>query len=157
MIIREEIRVSAPPERVWSILTDLDRWADWNPVCRECRLEKGPALDTGARLSFQLTPLFFPLRIAPRITRCDAGQTLVWAGAKWGLRAEHTFLFETAPEGTRLESIEHFSGWMLPALQLLGIPRRLHRLTKELLVAVKKAAERPTEPINTLEKSRNPR
>ncbi|UCE85470.1 MAG: SRPBCC family protein, partial [Deltaproteobacteria bacterium] len=29
--VRAEIEIDAPIERVWRILTDLDRYADWNP------------------------------------------------------------------------------------------------------------------------------
>lgn len=27
-----EIEIQAPPEKVWSILTDIDKWQDWNPT-----------------------------------------------------------------------------------------------------------------------------
>ena len=29
--LHTEIDIDATPEVVWQVLTDLDRWADWNP------------------------------------------------------------------------------------------------------------------------------
>ena len=144
MVIREEIFIAAPPETVWAVFSDIDNWKHWNPVCRECRLVRGEGLQPGACISFQLKPVFFPIRIEPEVSRCQPSQTVVWTGSKWGLHAEHTFLFETVKDGTRLESIETFSGPVLWPLRLAGIPRRLHRLTRQLLAAIKSAAENHT-------------
>jgi hypothetical protein len=149
MIIREEIFIAAPPEAVWRVFADIGNWGQWNPVCRECRLESGQALAAGACISFQLRPVFFPVRIRPVITRCRPAREVVWSGSKWGLHAEHTFLFKPENGGTRLESIERFSGWMLPLLKAAGIPRRLHQLTRELLATLQSRAENRSEPENS--------
>ncbi len=148
MIIREEIFIAASPETVWGVFADIDNWYRWNPVCRECRLESGPSMETGACLSFQLNPVFFPVRISTVIKECQPGRKVVWIGSKWGLHAEHTFLFKPENGGTRLESIERFSGWVLPPLRLAGIPRRLHQLTRELLATIRTRTEDPSTPEN---------
>lgn len=141
MIIREEIVIAVAPEAVWRVFADVGNWDQWNSVCRECRLESGQAMEPGACLSFQLRPVLFPVRIRPVITRCRPSQEVVWTGSKWGLHAEHTFLFKPDNDGTRLESVERFSGWLLPLLKPAGIPRRLHQLTRELLETIKSRAE----------------
>lgn len=148
MIIRETIHIAASPATVWQVFSDIDNWRQWNPVCRECRLETGQAMETGACISFQLTPVFFPIRISPLITRCLPAREVVWIGSKWGLHAEHTFLLKPESNGTRLESMERFSGWILPLLTLAGIPRRLHQLTRQLLETIKARAEDLSVPEN---------
>ncbi len=144
MVIKEEIFIAASPEAVWTVFADIGNWAQWNPVCRECRLEAGDGMTPGACLSFQLKPLVFPVRIAPVVSDCRPARKVVWIGSKWGLQAEHTFLFEPENDGTRLISIERFFGWALWPVRLMGIPRRLHRLSRQLLEAVKAAAEERT-------------
>jgi hypothetical protein len=33
--IRTEIQITAPPEKVWSLLTDFNNWKNWNPTINE--------------------------------------------------------------------------------------------------------------------------
>ncbi len=144
MEIRETILIRAPVSTVWRVFTDIDNWDTWNTVCRACRLEEGSALEQGACISFSLSPLIFPLRIAPVVEeRCEK-KTIVWSGGKWGIRARHAFFFRKAGDNgkwTDLESIEVFSGPLLWAARLTGMQRRLHRLTLQLLEAVQEEAE----------------
>lgn len=141
MIIKEAITIRAPKETVWQVFTEIENWPDWNTVCRECRLEDAETMEEGASISFELSPLVFPLRIAPVIETFEEGREVTWVGAKWGLRARHTFLFSKIDEGTRLESRESFSGPMLWAARLTLMHRRLHGLTRRLLAAIKTEAE----------------
>jgi len=141
MIIREIITIQAPLETVWDVFATVENWSDWNPVCQECRFESGDCLAAGASLSFELSPLIFPIRIAPTVTEYEKGRSVTWAGSKWGIHAEHTFNFEPGPQGVSLESMERFSGPMLLPARLIGIPKRLHKLTRHLIAAIKTAAE----------------
>ena len=144
MEIRETIRIRAPVATVWRVFTDIENWETWNTVCRECRLEEGGALEKGACISFSLSPLIFPLRIAPVVEARRENETIVWSGGKWGVRARHAFFFRKADENgkwTELESIEVFSGPLLWAARLAGLHRRLHRLTLQLLKAIREEAE----------------
>lgn len=31
-IVQTEIEIQAPPEKVWSIITDIDKWQEWSPT-----------------------------------------------------------------------------------------------------------------------------
>lgn len=144
MEIRETILIRSPVVTVWRVFTDIENWQTWNTICRDCRMEEGSALEKGACISFSLSPLIFPLRIAPVVEDRRENKTIVWSGGKWGIHARHAFFFRKAgDEGkwTELESIETFSGPLLWAARLSGMHRRLHRLTLELLEAIRKAAE----------------
>lgn len=141
MRIKETIAIAAPVETVWRVLTEMERWPEWNTVCRECRVEGGRHMAEGACISFRLDLLVFPVRIAPEIKECERGKSLTWAGAKWGVRATHAFLLHPADAGTCLESIEVFSGPMLWAARLFGFQGRLHRLTQRMLCAIRAEAE----------------
>ena len=141
MIIRETVVIDAPIETVWEVFAEIEHWADWNPVCRECRFETGDAITKGACISFELNPLVLPMRIAPVVTDCNPGRSVTWTGEKWGIRAAHTFNFEPAESQVRLESVETFSGFMLWPARLIGVPKRLHILTRQLLFAIKTASE----------------
>ena len=32
LVFKEEIEINAPPAVVWQLLSDYDRYADWNPL-----------------------------------------------------------------------------------------------------------------------------
>ena len=141
MIIREAILINASIETVWEVFSEIEHWGDWNPVCRECRFETGDTVTEGACISFELSPLILPMRIAPLVTDCDPGRSVTWTGEKLGIRAAHTFNFEPADSKVKLESIETFSGLMLWPARLIGVPGRLHKLTRRLLSAIKTTSE----------------
>lgn len=36
-LLKTEIKINATPERVWSILTDLEKYAEWNPFIKNAK------------------------------------------------------------------------------------------------------------------------
>ncbi|MGD2187012.1 MAG: hypothetical protein PVI71_12830, partial [Desulfobacterales bacterium] len=53
----------------------------------------------------------------------------------------HRFIFEESKASVRLISSETFSGPLLWLSKLIFIPKRLHRLTEQLMASIKKQAE----------------
>jgi hypothetical protein len=149
MLIREEIRIEAPLAIVWSVFTSLEDWKKWNCVCRAAFL-KDPAdaracclkqLSQGDCISFAIKPMIFPVRIAPRIIKFIPEKEVVWAGGRFGIEAEHRFTFVEEARCVVVESTEEFKGAGLLLGRLVMLPSRLHRLTCEMLIALKQEAE----------------
>jgi hypothetical protein len=142
MIISASIEIYAPMTLVWEVFTDIRQWREWNPVCRECRFETGKAMQAGACISFTLNPLFVPIRIAPVVNFLEQGRKVVWSGGRFGIHAEHTFVFkQTDASSVIIDSTEVFSGFMLVPAKIFGLPARLHTLSIRLLEAIKAEAE----------------
>jgi hypothetical protein len=141
MIIEENIAIQAPLSRVWMVFADLAAWGEWNSVCQDCCLVEGTEMATGTCFSFKLRPYYLPIEIQPRITRCEAGREVVWEGRRLGIQAVHRFLFEEQGGAVTLTSIEQFAGPLFFLSRLLFIPQKLHHLSKQLLLDIKKAAE----------------
>ena len=95
----------------------------------------------GTCFTFTLRPYRIPLKITPRIIRCDPGREVVWAGSRLGVHAEHSFIFRQDGDHVILTSIEEFSGLMFWLSWALLVPRKLHRLTRQLLRAIKYRCE----------------
>jgi hypothetical protein len=51
---KREIQIAAPPEIVWEVLTDFDRWQDWNPEVKSMSFD-GP-LAPGAMFRWKAGP-----------------------------------------------------------------------------------------------------
>ncbi|MEO1059895.1 MAG: SRPBCC domain-containing protein [Actinomycetota bacterium] len=115
--LHTQIDIDATPEVVWSVLTDLDRYPEWNPfvVSSEGRVA------VGERLTNRLEP---PggraMTFRPTVTEVEADRTFEWLGRLVlpGLfDGRHRFQLESLPGGgTRLVHSERFTGVLVPVL-----------------------------------------
>jgi hypothetical protein len=141
MVIKEEIEIEAPLTLVWRIFSRMEDWKDWNFVCQDCCYLEGSEMSEGTCFSFVMKPFNFPIKVAPRIVACEPGRKVVWEGTRFGVHAEHTFLFREKKDRVVLLSVEKFKGPLVFISRLLRVPGRLHRLTQKMLGAIKKQAE----------------
>jgi len=142
MIIRTQITINAPLSRVWQVFADIAAWGTWNSVCEDCCLLSGTEMAPGTCFSFTLRPYRLPLSVQPSITKCVAGREVVWQGRRLGVHAEHRFEFQEENGQVTIISTETFGGPLFFLARLLGLPRKLHRLSTQLLEDIRRAAER---------------
>lgn len=103
------IQIDAPPEAVWGVLTDLDRYPEWNPLFREAYGQ----VTVGNRITLRSThPANGRLMtVKPKITVADPGAELRWVSSLPGIiSGEHRFALTPTDGGTRLEQSETFRG-----------------------------------------------
>jgi uncharacterized protein YndB with AHSA1/START domain len=108
-LVRCEIEIAAPPERVWSIVMDPRRLADWVTIHR--RLETAPArLRRGSRFEQTLQLRGAPLHVEWTVVDVDEPRRAVWEGrGPAGSRA--SIVYELRPEGdshTRFDYTNEF-------------------------------------------------
>jgi len=149
MKVEESIYIQAPLPVVWAVFSCFEDWENWNTVCSNCcflddssnRLRgTGNVLTEGVCLSFVIRPIF-PVRIRPKVVRCTPGSEIVWEGSRFGIRAEHAFVFHEKDQGVLLVSIETFRGPVAVLCRLFFVLNRLHQLTRQLLSQIKRTAE----------------
>ena len=141
MIIKAEVYIHAPLPVVWRVFSHLEDWKDWNTACNSCRLVEGDELAEGACLAFVVTPIVFPVKVQPRVVSCELEREVVWEGERFGIHAVHTWRFQEKADGVVLESMEVFKGPLLVLGRLVGVPKRLHRLTVQMLDQIKQYSE----------------
>ena len=141
MIISEEITINAPLAVVWSVFERMEDWREWNTVCANCCLLKGEKMAAGTCFSFEMKPYFFPIKVEPRIVKCDPAREVIWEGRRFGIHAVHRFEFTEKGDKVILLSAEEFRGPLVGLVRLLMIPRRLHHLTRQLMQSIKLKAE----------------
>jgi hypothetical protein len=142
--IHAEIAVDAPPEHVWNVLTDFERYARWNPFMREAsgRLHPGETLRVRIDLPGQLDRVF-----TPRVVTVTPRRELTWMGRLALPRlfdGEHSFFVEPLDEGRRTLVIQHenFSGLLLP-LFTTEMEAATRRGFQAMNAALGREAERP--------------
>jgi hypothetical protein len=123
--VAHTLEVAAPAATVWQVITDLDRYPDWNPFVVACRstLEPGAAIVMRVRV---LPWIAQPQR--ETVFEHVPGHLLRYGIAPAGLGAlassrthEVTAL---APERARYESRFVLEGWLAPVVAAL-LGRRL--------------------------------
>ena len=108
--VRAEIEIDAPIETIWGILTDVDRYREWNPFTpkADSTLEIGDPVDFRVRLFGQWT---IPWR--ERVTQNEP-YTLAWElvlGHRRLLHAERTqILTRVDAHRTHYETEDRFDG-----------------------------------------------
>jgi hypothetical protein len=104
--------ISAPTERVWAVVSDIERWPEWAPsVTRVDRLEPGP-LAVGHRARIRQPRL---LPAIWRVTALEPGRGFTWVTHSPGIRATGGHWLERAGDGSRVQltsgSTAHLPDW----------------------------------------------
>jgi hypothetical protein len=115
--IETSIEIGASAARVWEILTDFVRYAEWNPFITS--ISGSPA--AGEKLKVRIQP---PGRAAmtfrPTVLAAEPSRELRWKG-KFLINGlfdgEHYFCLTPSARGTLLEQGERFGGLLVPLLR----------------------------------------
>ncbi len=138
-----EVEIDAPAERVWSILTDFDRYPEWNPftVSVETRLRPGDPVVMDVRL-----PGKRPSIRTEWVNRVEPGRRF-W----WGMNMLHRSLLtanrlqEVVPLDAgrcRYRTVDEMSGWLTPIVtRFYG--ESMRRGFESVAHALKARAEKP--------------
>jgi hypothetical protein len=115
--LHTEIDIDATPEVVWQVLTDLDRWADWNPFITSSvgMPEVGETL-----VNRMEPPGGKAITFKPQVTVVENGKTFEWLG-KLGFSGvfdgRHRFDVEASGTGTKLIQSESLDGILVRVMR----------------------------------------
>jgi uncharacterized protein YndB with AHSA1/START domain len=132
---RREIEIVAPPEDVWDVLTDFDRWPRWNPEVKSISFD-GP-LEPGSLFRWKAGPG----KIVSTLEQVDPPRYVRWRGRTMSIGAIHEWRFEPRDGGTHVLTEETFSG-VLARLLRRSLQKQLDRALDEGLEHLKREVER---------------
>jgi uncharacterized membrane protein len=116
MDVETAVEVVAPPDKVWAVMTDVERWPEWTTsVERAERLDDGP-LRVGSRARLK-QPRFPP--IVWTVTDLEPGWSFAWTAKNVGITSvgEHRIALE-ASGGVKVSLSLHQHGPLAPLLAL---------------------------------------
>jgi hypothetical protein len=113
-VLEHEIGIGGTPEQVWRVLTDFDRYGEWNPFITQ--VEGRP--DVGTRLRVRIAPPGGKaISLTPKLEAVDVNQRLAWIG-HLGIPGifdgAHEFIVTAGSNGTTLTQRETFRGVLVP-------------------------------------------
>jgi len=123
--------IFAPRGLVWGVLTDLNRWVEWNPDVTSMEVF-GP-LSPGTRFKWKAGGA----SIVSTVQEVEEEERIVWTGRTMGIRAIHTWRLDQEEKGVRVRTEESFDG--LVARLLAGPLRKM--LVKSLSAGLDALAE----------------
>jgi len=115
MHTEHRIDIDAPPERVWAVMTDIERWPEMTPSVTAVELTpKGPLTPTSEA---RITQPKFGSNVW-RVTALDPGRSFTWETKRPGSRmvGSHTIEARTGGGSTVTLAVDS-TGW---AVALLG-------------------------------------
>jgi len=130
------IDLPASPDAVWSILSDINAYPEWNPY----HVAVDGELVLGEKLSVKIEkPNGKKVAIKPHVLELEPGRSLVWGGGPRGIfRGEHRFDLEVVSPGcTRLHHTEVFAGLFVSFAELSAIEPGYRQMNSALLTRLR--------------------
>jgi hypothetical protein len=114
--IEHTVDIPAPAAAVWQILTDTDRYGDWNPFMPRL----SGRLGLGERLTLSVRPGTRTMTFRPTVLAFEDGTLIRWRG-RLGVPGlfdgEHELRLEPSSDGgTRFVQCETFTGLLVPMM-----------------------------------------
>jgi uncharacterized membrane protein len=110
------VDIGAPPEKVFGVLCDIERWPEWTPTMTSVqRLDNGPF---GVGSSAQVRQP----RLRPavwKVTDLEDGRNFTWVTRAPGLHMKAGHGVERRGAGSRVELSFEMSGLLAPVASLL--------------------------------------
>ena len=131
-----QVTINAPVVRVWSLLTEVEAWPQWNNAVESAKLE-GPFI---AGSVFRWRAQGFT--VMSTLMTVDAPHRIVWTGEAFGTQARHKWEIVPTEQGVIVRTSETFDGW-LPRLMPQTMQKKLDETLPAWLAALKLEAERP--------------
>jgi hypothetical protein len=104
--------VKAPPEKVWAVLLDIDRWPEWNPAITKIRLLDSGPFTVGSRAHIRqpkLRPAVW------KVTEIDERvRSFTWVTRNPGVQVTGGHRVERDGEGSKITLSIQFSGLLAP-------------------------------------------
>ena len=135
--IESEIEINASPEKVWDIITDVDKWHEWSPTINasEGKAEIGStvAITMMSKEAGKDGPKY-----SPRVIQMDVPRYFHWRAhmmAGFIFTNDKIIELEKTPSGTKVIHKETFKGLMAAAMKggiETGVPPMLNMMNEAL-------------------------
>ena len=102
-----ELFISTKPEIVWSLLTKIDAWGNWNERIKNATLKSD--LQKGSTFYWKTNGV----KITSTIHLIEPCSLLGWSGKSFGATATHIWYLEPLDSGTFVRVEESMDGWLV--------------------------------------------
>jgi uncharacterized membrane protein len=110
-LFEKTIEIQAPPERVWAVMRDVERWAEWTASISSIKIVGAAPLGVGSFLLIR-QPKLIPAKW--RVTQWEEGKGFVSINATPGLSVTAKHWIEPTNSGSHVMLSIQFEGLLAP-------------------------------------------
>ncbi|HLF79834.1 MAG TPA: SRPBCC family protein [Dehalococcoidia bacterium] len=99
MYIESVVEISAPPERVWDVLKEVERWPEWTQSISRIDLLDTDDLVVGARARIKQPRL---PAVIWKVTELTPGRSFAWVASGLGYETVATHAIEPSETGSKV-------------------------------------------------------
>jgi uncharacterized membrane protein len=97
MKMTTSVDIDAPPEKVWEVMSDVERWHEWTKSISRIQILGGGPLRAGSRVRIRQPKL--PSAVW-NVTALEPGRYFEWQNQSPGITSVATHAIEAKPDGT---------------------------------------------------------
>lgn len=105
------VDIPASPDRVWQVMSDVDRWHEWTPSISEIRRVGGAPLAVGTKVIIR-QPKFPPALWT--VSDLQPGRSFTWVSRAPGMKVTGTHTVVPAGTGSRVTLALRYEGLIGP-------------------------------------------
>ena len=135
VVASSEIEITAAPEVVWGVISEVANWPAWNPAIKSVQLS-GP-VEVGKSFRWKTGPG----SITSTIRELEPPRMIGWSGRTMGIRALHVYRLEPSSSGTVVRTAESWEG-MVASILRKALTKQLQASLDPGLDCLKAEAER---------------
>lgn len=132
----DSVVVNASVEKIWRIMSDIEKWPDWNPEITWTKLNG--KLEPGTTFVWKAGPG----TITSTLEEVSAPRLIAWSGKLFGIRAIHIWRIGSKEGLTTVTTEESWDG-LIPKLLKRSSEKALVKAIEKGLAQLKIAAESP--------------
>jgi uncharacterized protein len=141
--VHNETLVPASPERVWDLLSDVERWPTWFRACRWVRVESTGSAASSPRddrhISFRWKA--HPVVLRSRVVAAERPHFFAFVADTHGIHAERAFTLRPTSDGRHTVVIDHeIQVGLLARLGRLWLGPRLRAVNQTMVDDLARAA-----------------
>ena len=106
--VKAEIIIPSSPDTVWQVLTDVESYAEWNPVF----VLKSGELKQGKKVTYQVTEAKSKSAvISAKVKKIVPNKLINQSGGLWGvITFDHTYTLTEVGQATKVTIFEEYTG-----------------------------------------------
>jgi uncharacterized membrane protein len=115
MEIEVRVEIDKPPDVVWPVLVDIERWADWTPSITAVERLDRSAFGIGSRVRIRQPRL---KTMVWRVSQFNQGRLFTWEARSPGIFIVAQHEVKPSARGSILVLTMKQTGWMAPLVTL---------------------------------------